>query len=259
MNASSVQQNVMQKGNGSSTYGINWPGKSSDALIDIAVRAVNYDLIETLGIQVTDGKSFSGAYRAGDQGLIFNETAIKLMGLKEPVGTKINMWGEDRTIVGVVKDFHISSLHEMISPVVFYFDPQKASTFMVKIANGKERETIGKVEDLYKKFNPGHLFEYRFLDELYQAQYISEQRVSVISKYFAALAIIISCLGLFGLAAFNAAVRTKEIGIRKVLGASVSNVMVMLSKDFVMLIIISLMIGFPLTWNAMIFLSNGYL
>jgi putative ABC transport system permease protein len=258
INASSVQQNVMQKGNGSSTYGINWPGKSSDALIDIAVRAVNYDLIETLGIQVTDGRSFSDAYRAGDQGLIFNETAIKLMGLKQPVGTKINMWGEDRTIIGVVKDFHISSLHEMISPVVFYFDPQKASTYMVKIAAGKERETIGKVEDLYKKFNAGHLFEYRFLDELYQAQYISEQRVSVISKYFAALAIIISCLGLFGLAAFNAAVRTKEIGIRKVLGASVSNVMVMLSKDFVILIMISMMIGFPLSWIAMNSWLDGF-
>jgi putative ABC transport system permease protein len=258
MNASSVQQNVMQKGNGSSTYGINWPGKSSDALIDIAVRAVDHNLIETLGIQVIDGRSFSDAYRAGDQGLIFNETAIKLMGLKEPVGTKINMWGEDRTIIGVVKDFHISSLHEMISPLVFYFDSQKASTFMVKIAPGKERETIGKVEDLYKKFNPGYLFEYRFLDELYQAQYISEQRVSVISKYFAALGIIISCLGLFGLAAYNAAVRTKEISIRKVLGASVGNVMGMLSKDFVVLIIISMVIGFPLSWIAMNAWLDGF-
>lgn len=258
MNASSVQQNVMQKGNGSSTYGISWPGKSSDALIDIAVRAVNYGLIETLGIQVIDGRSFSAAYRAGDQGLIFNETAIKLMGLKDPVGTKVNMWGEDRTIVGVVKDFHISSLHEMIAPVVFYFDPQKASTFMVKIASGKERETIAKVEHLYRSFNPGYSFEYRFLDELYQTQYIAEQRVSVISKYFAALAIIISCLGLFGLAAYNAAVRTKEISIRKVLGASVSNVMGMLSKDFVVLIIISMVIGFPLSWIAMNAWLDGF-
>jgi putative ABC transport system permease protein len=258
MNASSVQQNVMQKGNGSSTYGINWAGKSSDALIDIAVRAVNYDLIETLGIQLVDGRSFSDAYRAGDQGLIFNETAIKLMGLKKPVGTKINMWGEDRTIIGVVKDFHISSLHEMISPLVFYFDSQKASTFMVKIEPGKERETIGKVKDLYKKFNPGYLFEYRFLDELYQAQYISEQRVSVISKYFAALGIIISCLGLFGLAAYNAAVRKKEISIRKALGASTGNVIGILSKDYAVLIIISMVIGFPLSWVAMNAWLDGF-
>jgi len=258
MNASTVQQNMIQKGNGSSTYGIDWPGKSSDALIDIAVRAVNYDLIETLGIQVADGRSFSKAYRTGDEGLIFNETAIKLMGLKNPVGTKVNMWGEERTIIGVVKDFHISSLHELISPVVFYYGPANASTFMVKIAAGKERETIGKVEALYKEFNAGQSIEYRFLDELYQAQYVSEQRVSVISKYFAAVAIIISCLGLFGLAAFNAAVRTKEIGIRKVLGATVTNVMVMLSKDFVILILLSMLIGFPLCWLAMNAWLDGF-
>lgn len=258
MNASSVQQNIMQKGNGSSTYGISWPGKSADAFIDIAVRAVNYDLVETLGIQMVDGRSFSKARSADDKGLIFNETAIKLMGLKNPVGTKVNMWGEERTIIGVLKDFHISSLHEMIAPVAFYFDAQKASTFMVKIAAGSDRETIGRVEDLYKKFNAGYLFEYKFLDALYQAQYIAEQRVSVISKYSAALAIIISCLGLFGLAAYNAAVRSKEISIRKILGASVGNVMGILSRDFVVLMIISMAIGFPLSWLAMNAWLDGF-
>lgn len=258
VNASSVQQNVMQKGNGSSTYGIDWPGKTPGVMIDFAVRTVDYDLVETLGMHVIDGRSFSKAYGAEDKGLILNETAVKLMGLKEPVGTKVNMWREDKTIIGVVKDFHITSLHEAISPVVLRFEPERTSTFMVKIAPRKERETIAKIEELYKKFNPGYLFEYRFLDELYQAQYISEQRVSVISKYFAALAIIISCLGLFGLATFNAEVRTKEIGIRKVLGASVSNLMVMLSRDFVLLIIIAMMIGFPLAWIAMNAWLDGF-
>ena len=232
MNASTVEQNLMQKGNGSSTYGINWPGKVPDVMIDFAIRTVDYDLIETLGMQITNGRSFSKAYGAEENGLIFNEHAIKLMGLKNPIGTKVNLWGEDKTIIGVVKDFHISSLHEPIAPLVFRFAPGRTSTFMVKIAPRKERETIAQIQELYNKFNPGYLFEYKFLDEVYQAQYISEQRVSVISKYFAALAIIISCLGLFGLATFNAEVRTKEIGIRKVLGASVSNVMVMLSKDY---------------------------
>jgi putative ABC transport system permease protein len=258
INASSVQQNVMQKGNGSSTYGINWPGKSPDVKIDFAIRPVDYDLIETLGMQIIKGRSFSKAFGTESEGLIFNETAIKVMGLKDPIGTKVNLWGEDKTIIGVLKDFHISSLHEPISPVVFNFQPSRTSTFMVKIAAGKELETIGSIEQVYKKFNPGFLFEYRFLDELYQSQYISEQRVSVISKYFAALAIIISCLGLFGLATFNAEVRTKEIGIRKVLGASVSNVMVMLSKDFIILIIISMMIAFPLSWIAMNAWLDGF-
>ena len=257
-NASSVQQNLMQKGNGSSTYGINWPGKQPDVMIDFAVRPVDYDLIETLGMPVVAGRSYSRAFGAEENGLIVNETAIKVMGLKNPIGTKVNMWGEDKTIVGVVKDFHISSLHEVIAPFVFRFDPKSTSTFMVKIKPGKERETISSVEELYKKFNPGYVFEYKFLDELYQAQYISEQRVSEISKYFAALAIIISCLGLFGLATFNAEVRTKEIGIRKVLGATVSNIMVMLSKDFVVLIIISMVIAFPLAWIAMNAWLDGF-
>lgn len=258
MNASSVEQNVMQKGNGSSTYGINWPGKDPNVMIDFAIRTVNYGLVETLGMQITNGRSFSKAYGAEENGLIFNQHAIKLMGLKNPVGTKVNLWGEDKTIIGVVKDFHISSLHEAIAPLVFHFNPSRTSTFMVKIAPRKEKETIAQVGELYKKFNPGYLFEYRFLDELYHAQYISEQRVSVISKYFAALAIIISCLGLFGLATFNAEVRTKEISIRKVLGASVSNLMVMLSKDFVMLIIIAMMIGFPLAWISMNAWLDGF-
>jgi ABC-type antimicrobial peptide transport system permease subunit len=258
VNVSSVQQNLMQKGNGSSTYGINWPGKAPDAKIDFAIRSVDYDLVETLGMHVAQGRSFSKAYGAEDKGLIFNETAIKLMGLKDPIGTKVILWEEEKTIIGVVKDFHISSLHEPISPVVLKFEPGKTSTFMVKIAPGKERETIARIEQLYKKFNPGFVFEYKFLDEVYQAQYIAEQRVSVISKYFAALAIIISCLGLFGLAAFNAEVRTKEIGIRKVLGASITNVMVMLSKDFVLLIVIAMMIAFPLAWIAMNAWLDGF-
>jgi hypothetical protein len=191
-NASGVQQNIMQKGNGSSTYGINWPGKSPDVMIDFATRPVDYDLIETLGMTIVAGRSYSKAFGAEENGLILNETAIKIMGLKNPIGAKINMWGEDKTIIGVVKDFHISSLHEVISPFIFRFDPKSTSTLMVKLKPGRERETISQVAELYKKFNPGFLFEYKFLDELYQAQYISEQRVSEISKYFATLAIIIS-------------------------------------------------------------------
>ncbi len=251
LNASTLDQNIMQKGNGSSTYGIEWPGKPADAFIDIAQRAVDYGLIETMGMQIVEGRSFSKDYGASQQGLIFNETAIKLMGLKQPIGTKVKMWGEEKTIIGVVKDFHISSLHEAIVPLVFRLNPQGTSTFMLRIAPGRERETIASIEDLYKKFNSGFLFEYRFLDELYQAQYISEQRVSALSKYFAALGIIISCLGLFGLAAYNAAVRTREIGIRKVLGASAADVVALLSRDFVLLIILSMAIGFPLSWMAM--------
>lgn len=251
LNASAMQQNLFQNRDGTSTYGIQWPGKTDKDLIDFVLRAVDYDMLETLGIQVKEGRSFSKQFGAEDTKLIFNEAAIRAMRLKDPVGTKVTMWGNDMTIAGVVKDFHMSSFHEEIAPMVFMYSPQRTSTVMAKIAAGKEKQTLSAIADLYKKFNPGYLFEYKFLDEAYQAQYTAEQRVSVLSRYFAGLAIIISCLGLFGLAAFNAEVRTKEIGIRKVLGASLTNVMLMLSKDFIQLIIISMLIAFPIAWWAM--------
>lgn len=251
VNASAIQQTVAQAGNGASTYGINWPGKTDKDLVDFAVRAVDYDMIETLGIQFKEGRSFSRSFGADSTKLIFNEAAIKVMGLKNPIGTPISMWGRDMSIIGVVKDFHISSLHEPIVPMVFTYTPENTAIIMAKIATGKESETLTKIENLYKKFNPGYLFDYKFLDDEYQAQYVSEQRVSILSRYFAGLAILISCLGLFGLAAFNAEVRTKEIGIRKVLGASISSVMFLLSKDFLQLVIIAVIIAFPLAWWAM--------
>ncbi len=129
---------------------------------------------------------------------------------------------------------------------------------MAKIAAGKEKETISKLESFYKSYNPGYLFNYKFLDNAYQAQYVSEQRVSTLSKYFAGLAILISCLGLFGLAAFNAEARTKEIGIRKVLGASAAKMVYLLSKEFFKLVMIAALIAFPLAWWAMNSWLNSY-
>ncbi|MGE5107754.1 MAG: FtsX-like permease family protein [Sphingobacteriales bacterium] len=250
INASAISQSAVQSGNNASTYGIEWPGKTDKDLIDFVVRNVDYDMIETLGIQVKEGRSFSKQFGADSSKLIFNEAAIKVMGLKNPVGTKVKMWLQDMEIIGVVKDFHIASLHEAIAPMVFRYDPGRTNMIMAKIAAGKEKETISRLQSFYKKYNPGYVFDFKFLDNAYQAQYVSEQRVSKLSAYFAGLAILISCLGLFGLAAFNAEVRTKEIGIRKVLGASVSSMIYMLSKDFFKLVILAVLVAFPLAWWA---------
>jgi putative ABC transport system permease protein len=251
INASAIQSNVVQTIGGSYTYGIEWPGKKENELVNFAIRSVDYDMLETLGIQFKEGRSFSKSFGADSSSLIFNETAINTMRLKDPLGTQVNMWGKKMTITGVVKDFHISSLHEPIAPMVFRYDPNNTSMFMVKMKAGQEKETLNKVEAFYKSYNPGYVFDYKFLDATYQSQYISEQRVSLLSRYFAGLAILISCLGLFGLATYNAEVRTKEIGIRKALGASVGNVMMLLSKDFVKLVIIAMLLAFPLSWWAM--------
>jgi ABC-type antimicrobial peptide transport system permease subunit len=249
--AATMEQNIAQTSLGSATYGISWPGKNNDLNLNFGVRALDYGLTETLGIQVKEGRTFSSAFGGEDSKLLINETAAKAMGLRHPVGTTISMWGKDKMIIGLVKDFHVTSLHEAIAPMVFYFDPQHTSTVMVRLAAGREKDALAGMTELYKQFNPGFVFEYKFLDEVFQAMYIGEQRVSLLSRYFAALAILISCLGLSGLAAFNAESRTKEIGIRKVLGASVGNISILLSKNFVYLTILSMLIAFPLTWWLM--------
>ncbi len=251
LNASTIQQSVVQSGGNSSTYGIDWPGKTEKDLVDFIVRNVDYNLLETLGITITQGRSFSPSFGSDSSNLIFNETAIKVMRLKDPVGKTVNMWGKKMQIAGVVKDFHISSLHEPIAPMVFRYDPAGTVVVMAKIAPGKEQTTIAQISKYYREFNLGYPFAFHFLDGAYQAQYVSEQRVASLSKWFAGLAMLISFLGLFGLAAFNAEVRTKEMGIRKVLGASVSQVMYILSLDFFKLVLIAVLVAFPLSWLLM--------
>jgi putative ABC transport system permease protein len=249
--AAAMEQNIAQADVGSSTYGISWPGKPKDLDINFGVRALDYGLLETMGIQLREGRDFSPAFGVDSTKILCNETAVSIMGLQHPVGATVSMWGRDMTIIGVVKNFHISSLHEAIPPMVLYFNPGHTSTIMARISAGREKETLAGMSDLYRKFNPGFVFEYKFLDEAFQSLYIPEQRVSILSRYFAALAILISCLGLSGLAAYNASSRAKEIGIRKVLGASVSNVAVLLSKNFISLMMIAMLIAFPLTWWLM--------
>jgi ABC-type antimicrobial peptide transport system permease subunit len=181
--------------------------------------------------------------------VIFNETAVAAMGLKDPISKTVSLWGQKKQIIGVVKDFHFESMYKKVGPA-FLICSQNNNNTLVKIKAGTEKVTISRLETLYKKYNQGLDFEYNFLDEDYQALYSSEQRVAVLSRYFAGIAILISCLGLFGLAAFTAQRRQKEIGIRKVVGASVSNIATMLSTDFLKLVSIALLIAVPLSWWA---------
>jgi len=153
-------------------------------------------------------------------------------------------------IIGVVKDFHYKSLHEKVVPFMFTLEPEAATVILARIKAGREKETIAAIQQFYRTFNPGFVFDYQFLDEDYQAQYVAEQRVGTLSKYFAGLAIIISCLGLFGLAAFTAEKRRKEIGIRKVLGASEQSIIYLLSGEFSKLVLMAIVIALPVSWLA---------
>ena len=232
------------------SVGLNWEGKDPDNRIQFQVIGADYDLIETLGMKMITGRSFSRDYGADNIGIIFNETAIKSMGLKDPIGKTIDFYG-DRRIIGIIKDFHFKSLHEPIEPLFLYMDPGSAKKIMLRIQAGKERESIKRLHGFYQAFNPGFPFEYQFLDENYQALYNSEQRVATLSRYFAGMAIVISCLGLFGLTAFTMERRRKEIGIRKVSGARISEILTILNKDFVKWVAIAFVIASPIAYYAM--------
>ena len=251
INAASMEGDFL--GNpGHSGGGISWEGKDPRLGIEYYGIGVSYNCMEMFGLKMQEGRAFSAAYGADSTKVIFNESAIKAMGLKDPIGKTVSLWGKKNQIIGVVKDFHFQSLYNKVGPFFLYYSPAaKNNDIVVKIKAGMEKQSLAGLENIYKQYNQGLPFEYKFLDESYQKLYASEQRVASLSGYAAVLAIIISCLGLFGLAAFTAQKRQKEIGIRKVVGATVANVALLLSKDFLMLVLIAVLIAFPLSWWAM--------
>jgi hypothetical protein len=231
--------------------GVDWEGKSPENKTFFTNLWATYHLIETLGMDMASGRAFSEDFGSPDQ-VIFNETAIAMMRLKDPIGKSVRIRGEERRIVGVVKDFHFESLYEKVKPLALLLAPvEVAPRVSVKIQAGTEKATLDHLQRVFQKHNYGLPFSFTFMDEDYQRLYASEQRVAALSKYFAVLAIFISCLGLYGLAAFTAEQRTKEIGIRKVLGASVASIMGLLSKDFVKLVLVAIVIATPLSWYGM--------
>lgn len=237
-------------GHNFATDALDWPGKPTNGDIYFEGFEAGYDFVETMGMQIKEGRSFSRSFGADSLAIILNEAAVKMMHLQNPVGKTIRFGKKNVQVIGVVKDFHFESMHAEIKPSYLVLVPQ-TGTIVASIKSTNQQATIHAIERLYKSFNPGFPFTFNFLDEAYQKQYESETRVSALSKYFAGLAIIISCLGLFGLAAFTAQKRRKEIGIRKVVGASVSNIIAMLSTDFLKLVALSLLIAFPLSWWLM--------
>jgi putative ABC transport system permease protein len=247
VNASSYYHNLT--GDHGAISHFEWPGKNPNMDIEFSNLEVGYNFLQTMNIKIKEGRNFSNSPNSQNE-IIFNETAIKDMGLKDPIGKTIKFWGMERQIIGVAADFNFESLYQSVKPCFFQVYPVMPNV-LVKIKGGTEKQTLDKIQTAFKAFSPGMAFDYRFLDEDYRALYVSEKRVGLLSQYFAGLVIIISCLGLFGLAAFTAQRRQKEIGIRKIVGASVGNVTFLLSKEFLKLVLVSLIIAFPLVWWAM--------
>ncbi len=235
--------------NGSGTIEVAWPGHNPDDVILFHSFFVDFDYIETLGLELIKGRSFSDQF--GDEAgkIIINEKAAQIMGFDDPIGQQMNLWGQlDAEIVGVVRDFHFESMHTGIAPSFFLIVPEQARKIYIRLKANSEQSALTKIKALYGKVNPGFPFEYRYVDQDYAALYAAERRVANLSKLFAGLAIFISCLGLFGLSTFTADRRKKEFGIRKVLGASVSNIMFLLSKEFLQLVGISIVVGTPIAY-----------
>lgn len=195
VNASGIMQSIV--GSQGGTVGMEWEGKNPKESIRFNNITVDYGAIETLGMHLKEGRAFAKQFGADSTNIIFNEAAIKAMGLQHPIGKIVKLWGQNRQIVGVVNDFNFESLHDEVKPVFLKLEPAETMTIMASIESGKEREAIDKLQQVYQTFNPGYSLEYKFLDQDFQAQYVSEQRISILSRYFAGLAILISCLGLF--------------------------------------------------------------
>jgi putative ABC transport system permease protein len=254
VNASGLGSNLMASN--SITDDVDWSGKDPENKTRFEMLSVDHGLFETMEIVMAEGRSYSEDFGSDAESIILNQAAVRAMGLQPPVtGQHIRFWGENKQIVGVCEDFHFESLHELIRPMLIQYEPDRTLNFAVKTEGGKEREALAKIEKLYEEFNPGVLFEFQFMDSAYDALYRSEQQVATVSPYFAGLGILLSCMGLFGLSVFAAGQRIKEIGIRKVNGAKISEILFMLNKDFIKWVLASCMLAFPVAW----YIANRWL
>lgn len=232
-----------------STLDVDWEGKAPDFTFFIHDMKVDQDFIPLFKMEMAEGKNFSGG-RADSSHFILNETAVNQMGLKDPVGKRFRWHENEGTVIGVVKDFHFTPLQQTIQPFVFAYTPSD-NILYVKADNKNMAEAIKAVEKVWSNYNQGSPFTYEFVDDTYARYYTADQRTGNLFSLFTAIAIIISCLGLLGLITYTAQLKVKEIAIRKALGASVSNVVMLLSKNFILLLTISIVIAVPVSWYTM--------
>jgi putative ABC transport system permease protein len=244
--------------NVNSSTNLEWVGNQNPKR-DFMIKQlpVDRDFLKVLDIKLIEGNGFSNT-PTDSTNYILNEAAVKAMGFKDPIGAQLKFHERNGTIVGIVKDFHYQSLHQPIAPLIIYYDPFWRWKMYVRVATHDAINTIKAIEKVYKKYNPDFPFAYSFLDDDFIVMYRTDQTIGQLFFFFAGISIFISCMGLFALASYTTETRTKEIGIRKVLGASGVNIGLMLSKDFIKLVLIAIMIAFPLAWLVLNKLLESY-
>lgn len=256
LNSGYVQNISRSQGSVTDDYGgttaVGWRGKVQGTQPLFVRNRVTYDYGKTVGWQIQSGRDFSEEYGMDSLSVIINESAQKLMGFSDPLNETIQLAGKNYHVVGVVKDMIKFNPFDNIVPSLFEVNINATNVINIRLAsNAPVSAALAKMENIFRKHNPSSPFEYQFVDEAYAAKFTNEVRIGKLAGFFAALAIFISCLGLFGLASYVAEQRTREIGVRKVLGASVFSVWKLLSRDFVVLVLISLIIAAPLAWYYM--------
>ncbi len=230
---------------------ISWPGKAPGNSSSFSDAMVDYDFVKTMKLELLDGRDFSKQF-ADSSNYLVNEAAAKKIGYSKPVGQPLAMGERTGKIIGLLKDFHFNSMHQSIEPLVIRLaDNQKWGTILVRVKAGDTKKVLTSLESICKELNPGFTFSYQFSDEEYAKLYKSEQVVNKLSNYFALVAIFISCLGLLGLAIFTAEQRTREIGIRKILGAGVRSLFRLMLSDFLVPVVIALFVASPMAWYFM--------
>jgi putative ABC transport system permease protein len=236
------------------TSGVEWEGKDPEMSPNIRYSIVQSDYMETFGLEVVDGRSFQSGSVADIRNYVINKKASEYMGMEDPVGQKLVFWGTTGTIIGVIQNCHHVSLHREIMPHIYTINSRLYNALkyvFIKISSANVPDTLKYIKETSMSYAPNFPYEYHFVDQGVQALYQSEHRLGRIFSAFAFLAIFISCLGIFGLASFTAEKKTKEIGIRKVLGAPVSHIVVLLSKEFSRWILLANLIAWPIGWYVM--------
>ncbi|UCE41864.1 MAG: ABC transporter permease [Candidatus Aminicenantes bacterium] len=234
------------------TTGVDWEGKSPEFRIHWKIMSVDFDYINAFGLDLLEGRDFSREITSDSHSAyIINETGAGVLGYDNVIGKKFSLWDTEGTIVGIVKDFHLSSLHEKIEPLILKVNPSWNSYIFITISSNNIKDVMAKIEGVHQSVNPDYPFQFQFLDAEYESIYLSEERTGKLFQYFSIVAIFISCLGLFGLSSFVADQRTKEIGIRKVFGANTPKILLPLLKDFTQWVLIAILIAWPVGYYVM--------
>ena len=234
---------------------VGWPGKPEDLKVIFTTITTQYDYCKTYGIEMLEGRDFSREFPNDTDAIIINQAALALMGLEDPIGTQLDLWGEKRKLIGVIDNVLMGDLYREVKPM-FMIIEDWGGVITARLRSGADTQsTLRQIEEIFNKYNPSYPFEYSFVDDDFQKKFSTIRMTQQLSSIFTLLALFITGLGLFGLASYMASQRTREMGIRKVLGASVSNLISLMSRDFSHLVLISILISVPITW----YLLNDYL